>query len=56
MASLKVTLQLIAILALMFVAVLDSFTGDWGNFAVALCGFRFNPAGCSDVKPAGIPI
>jgi hypothetical protein len=20
------------------------------------CGFRFNPAGCSDVKPAGIPI
>jgi len=21
-----------------------------------LCGFRFNPAGCSDMKPAGIPI
>ena len=20
------------------------------------CGFRFNPAGCSDMKPAGIPI
>jgi hypothetical protein len=23
---------------------------------IAQCGFRFNPAGCSDVKPAGIPI
>jgi hypothetical protein len=20
------------------------------------CGFRFNPAGCSEMKPAGIPI
>jgi hypothetical protein len=25
-------------------------------FQVGDCGFRFNPAGCSDVKPAGIPI
>jgi hypothetical protein len=29
----------------------------WGGLElVSECGFRFNPAGCSDMKPAGIPI
>jgi hypothetical protein len=34
-----------------------SFTLD-GEAVVcgADCGFRFNPAGCTDMKPAGVPI
>jgi hypothetical protein len=29
---------------------------EFGVSHESVCGFRFNPAGCSDLKPAGIPI
>jgi hypothetical protein len=32
----KLPPQIAAIFALMIVAVVDAFAGDWGNFAVAL--------------------
>ncbi len=36
MNRLKFTLQIIAMLALMFTAIGNAFAGDWGNAAVAL--------------------
>jgi hypothetical protein len=29
---------------------------DLASLRTIACGFRFNPAGCTDMKPAGIPI
>ena len=40
---------------LYYVVSSGEFLGDAFRRAER-CGFRFNPAGCSDMKPAGIPI
>src|SRR5580692_12934225 len=39
--------------------LIEAYRLDWlfdEALAAAHCGFRFNPAGCTDLKPAGIPI
>jgi len=40
----------------MLAGVVLAFVRDLADVDPVPCGFRFNPAGCSEVKPARIPI